>query len=93
MNLDPRSAFTNTEIGFLVDAPDVARTLCEGLDKTFARSAFRLELTTTSNGARRLEWVDTDEGREQRFTSEPRASRWQRFKAWMNGDPPIESLM
>jgi putative cardiolipin synthase len=24
MNLDPRSAFTNTEIGFLVDAPDVA---------------------------------------------------------------------
>jgi putative cardiolipin synthase len=93
MNLDPRSAFTNTEIGFLVDAPDVAGTLCEGLDKTFARAAFRLELTPTSNGAGRLEWVDTDEGREQRFTSEPRASRWQRFKAWMYGILPIESLM
>jgi len=93
MNLDPRSAFTNTEIGFLVDAPDVARSLCEGLDKTFARAAFRLELTTTSNGATHLEWVDTDQGREQRFTSEPRASRWQRFKAWMYGILPIESLM
>ena len=93
MNLDPRSAFTNTEIGFLVDAPDVAGSLCEGLEKTFARSAFRLELTTTSNGARHLEWVGTDQEREQRFTSEPRASRWQRFKAWMYGILPIESLM
>jgi putative cardiolipin synthase len=93
MNLDPRSAFTNTEIGFLVDAPDVAGALCEGLDETFARGAFRLELTTTSNGARHMEWVDTDKGREQRFTREPRASRWQRFKAWMYGILPIESLM
>jgi cardiolipin synthase C len=93
MNLDPRSAFTNTEIGFLVDAPDVAGSLCEGLEKTFARSAFRLELTTTSNGDRHLEWVDTEQEREQRFTSEPRASRWRRFKAWMYGILPIESLM
>jgi putative cardiolipin synthase len=93
MNLDPRSAFTNTEIGFLVDAPDVARPLCEGLDKTLARAAFRLELTTKSNGDTHLEWVDTGEGHEQRFTSEPRASRWRRFKAWMYGILPIESLM
>jgi putative cardiolipin synthase len=93
MNLDPRSAFTNTEIGFLVDAPDVARRLCAGLDDTFARGSFRLELTTTASGATHMEWVDTDEGREQRFTSEPRASRWQRFKAWMYGILPIESLM
>jgi putative cardiolipin synthase len=93
MNLDPRSAFTNTEIGFLVDAPDVAGPVCEALDETFARAAFRLELTTTSNGARHLEWVDTDKAGEQRFTSEPRASRWQRFKAWMYGILPIESLM
>ena len=93
MNLDPRSAFTNTEIGFLVDAPDVAGPLCEALDETFAHGAFRLELTTTSNGARHLEWVDIDKGREQRFTSEPRASRWRRFKAWMYGTLPIESLM
>ena len=93
MNLDPRSAFTNTEIGFLVDAPDVAGPLCEALDETFARGAFRLELTTTSNGARHMEWVDTDKGREERFTSEPRASRWRRFKAWVYGILPIESLM
>jgi putative cardiolipin synthase len=92
MNLDPRSAFTNTEIGFLVDAPDVAERLCKGLDETFARGAFRLELTT-SNGTRHIEWVNTDEGREQRYTSDPRANRWQHFKAWMYGMLPIESLM
>jgi putative cardiolipin synthase len=92
MNLDPRSAFTNTEIGFIVDAPDVAGRLCEGLDVTLSRT-FRLELKTRANGDRHMEWVDTDEGREQRFTSEPRASRWRRFKAWMYGILPIESLM
>ena len=48
MNLDPRSAFTNTEIGFLVDAPEVAGPLCKGLDETFARGAFRLELNDSS---------------------------------------------
>ena len=93
MNLDPRSAFTNTEIGFLVDAPEVAGHLCQGLDTTLARAAFRLELTTTASGSRQMEWVDSDTGGERRFTSEPRASRWLRFKAWMYGILPIESLM
>ncbi len=93
MNLDPRSAFTNTEIGFLVDAPDAAALLCEGLDQTLARTAFRVQLTTSSNGARHMEWVETDEGRERRFTSEPGGSRWKRVKAWMYGIMPIESLM
>ena len=93
MNLDPRSAFTNTEIGFLVDAPDVAGFLCEAMDETFARAAFRLELTTDASGSRHLEWVDSEAGGERRFTSEPRAGRWLRFKAWMYGILPIESLM
>jgi cardiolipin synthase C len=93
MNLDPRSAFTNTEIGFLVDAPDVAAPLCTALDETFARGAFHVELATMADGHRQLEWVDSDKGREQRFTSDPRASRWRRFKAWIYGILPIESLM
>jgi putative cardiolipin synthase len=93
MNLDPRSAFTNTEIGFLVDAPDVAAALCQGLDGTLARAAFRLELKTTAGGSTHMEWVDSGAAGERRFTSEPRASRWLRFKAWMYGILPIESLM
>jgi len=76
MNLDPRSAFTNTEIGFLVDAPDVPGTLCAGLDETFARGAFRLELTTTSNGARHMEWVrqGTRAALHERAAREPLAA-------------------
>jgi len=93
MNLDPRSAFTNTEMGFLVDAPAVAGKLCDGLETTLARDAFRLELTSSSTGARHIEWVDTNEERDQRFTSDPRAGRWRRFKAWLYGILPIESLM
>ena len=93
MNLDPRSAFTNTEIGFLVDAPDVAGALCQGLDGTFARGCLPPRADDDVSGSRHLEWVDTEKGGEQRFTSEPRASRWLRFKAWMYGILPIESLM
>ena len=93
MNLDPRSARLNTEIGFVVDAPDVARTLCEGLDRSFANGAYRVEVGRLPGGGTRLEWVGKDGGRDVRLTGEPHSSRWQRVKAWFFGILPIEGQM
>ena len=94
MNLDPRSARINTEIGFVVDAPDVATTLCGGLDETFVRGAYRVELKKVSgSGDTRLEWVGLDAGKETRLTGEPHSSAWRRFKAWFYGILPIEKQL
>jgi len=92
MNLDPRSAFTNTEIGIVVDAPAEAAHLCSVLDDVLAR-AYRVELRRTETGGSRIEWSGLEDGREVRYTTSPKTSAWQRFKSAFYGLLPIEPLL
>jgi putative cardiolipin synthase len=93
MNLDPRSAFTNTEVGFVVESPELTLRLCEGLERAMASGAFRVELTKKPSGGTEVGFVGREKGAEVRFTSEPRSSAWQRFLAWFYGLLPIEPLL
>jgi putative cardiolipin synthase len=93
MNLDPRSAFTNTEIGFVVDAPGEAARLCAMLDRNLALNAYRLELRESNTGNPTIAWVGTEAGGEVRYASEPMASGWLRFKSWFYSLLPIEPLL
>ena len=93
MNLDPRSAFTNTEIGLMIDAPAEAAQLCATLERALPQGAYRLELRTTEPGEAQIEWVRIEDGREVRYASEPMASAWQRFKRWFYSLLPIEPLL
>jgi putative cardiolipin synthase len=93
MNLDPRSAFTNTEVGFVVDAPALAAQLCANLEQRLPQATYRLELTKSQPGATRIEWVGVEDGREVRHASEPMADGWQRFKSWFYSLLPIEPLL
>jgi len=92
MNLDPRSAFTNTEIGIVVDAPTEAAHLCDVLDNVLAH-AYRVELRRTETGASHIEWSGLEDGREVRYTTSPKTSAGQRFKATLYGLLPIEPLL
>ena len=93
MNLDPRSAFTNTEIGFVVDAPALAAELCGNLEKALPQAAYRLELQKPQAGSAQIEWVGVEQGRAVRHASEPMTSGWQRFKSWFYSLLPIEPLL
>jgi putative cardiolipin synthase len=93
MNLDPRSAFTNTEIGFVVDAPAVAAQLCANLDSALPQSAYRLELRKSQPGGTQIEWVGVEDGREVRHASAPMTSGWRRFQSWLYSLLPIEPLL
>ena len=92
MNLDPRSAFTNTEIGIVVDAPAEAARLCAMLDDVLAH-AYRVELRRTETGGSRIEWSGLEDGREVRYTTSPKTSGWQRLKSAFFGMLPIEPLL
>ena len=92
MNLDPRSAFTNTEIGIVVDAPAEAARLCGVLDDVLAH-AYRVELRRSESGGSRIEWSGLEDGREVRYTTSPKTSAWQRFKSTFYGLLPIEPLL
>jgi phosphatidylserine/phosphatidylglycerophosphate/cardiolipin synthase-like enzyme len=78
MNLDQRSARINTEIGLIIDSPEMAAQL-EGFSD--AGSAYRLRLNPEGH----IEWVARDEDKEVVFDVPPESSAWQRFELTVLG--------
>jgi cardiolipin synthase C len=80
-NLDPRSLKLNTEIGLLIDSPEIAREVIRrfGVFASSARS-YRVVLAPQS-GARGMEWWTEVDGRRVYWCEEPDTTLWQRIKA------------
>ena len=95
MNLDPRSVFTNTEIGVVVEHPGLAAQRVEKIDSRLPEISFRLELTPAAEpgSTPAIEWVTTRDGEEVRYAREPMTNTWQRFKIWVYSLLPIEHLL
>jgi putative cardiolipin synthase len=95
MNLDPRSVFTNTEIGVVVEHAELAARQAEKLVNQLPNVGFRLELTPAAgpDSAPEIVWVATRDGEKIRYSSEPMTNAWQRFKVWLYSLLPIEQLL
>lgn len=89
MNLDPRSILINTEIGILVDNPEMTREAIDDITHSLIDTAFELRL----DAHKKLIWVVHQDGEEVTFRSEPLASLWQRLGAWFIGLFPLESQL
>ncbi|MGJ7609529.1 MULTISPECIES: phospholipase D family protein [unclassified Variovorax] len=75
MNLDPRSARLNTELGLIIDSAEMARQLDSFSD---AGSSYRLRLDASGKN---VEWVEQDnDGTETAYDVPPETTAWQRFK-------------
>ena len=79
MNLDPRSATINTELGAVIENPALARELTRISDIDRLQSAYRVR--KSPNGGQ-LEWISTDGEREFILHEEPDSTMWQRIKGW-----------
>ena len=90
MNLDPRSATINTELGVVIDSPQLAREMLRIIDIDRLQSAYRLRKTTTGQCC---EWLGYDDDTEMLLTEEPDSSLWQRVKLWMLRPFVPESLL
>ena len=77
MNLDPRSATLNTELGAVIDSPQLARELLRVIDIDRLQSAYRVRLKKDGSG---IEWFSSDGEHEMVLSTEPDASAWLRFK-------------
>ena len=74
-NLDPRSTWLNCEQGVIVESPVLARQLEEIFDEQVApEHAWQVTLVDG-----KLRWSDGTEI----YDSDPKASAWQRFQAWI----------
>lgn len=87
-NFDPRSVLWNTEVGVLVDSPELTQQLTElarqGMAHTVSYQA-KLE-----NG--HLVWLTEDNGKLHTLQREP-GDWWRRFNAWFSGAVGLERML
>ena len=88
-NLDPRSARLNTEMGVVIQSPELAQTLQQQLHQQAQHEAYRVTLSDKG----KVQWHDPDHPEQPPATTEPQASLFKRalskFLSWL----PIERLL
>ena len=90
MNLDPRSAFLNTEMGVLVESPELAEQLRSQFERTTGPDlSYRVVLEEDEG----LVWYDRFQGRERRLEREPDASPGRRLTVTLLRLVPIDSQL
>jgi putative cardiolipin synthase len=90
MNLDPRSANLNTEMGILVESPELA----EQLRAQFARTAGpEMSYRVVYEEGEGLVWYDRVRGEDRRLEREPDASAGRRLSVTLLRLVPIESQL
>ncbi len=77
-NINKRSVFLNTEMGLLVDSPELASRIATAAQSRLDPvNSWRVMLD--SHG--RLQWSGRRDGRDLQYSCEPKAPFWQSFSA------------
>ena len=91
LNLDQRSAWSNTESGLLIDSPALAQDIVSLVADDGNRSFYRLRLAADGET---IEWVVTGaDGTEHAVNDEPDNSWWLRLKMQLIGPFTSEDLL
>jgi len=93
LNLDPRSFYENTEIGLILNSPEVAGTMTDILTEDIEHHAFRLELHTDEEGYEEILWHGFENGKPVTFDADPYTSFWRRLGVSIMSLLPIESQL
>ncbi len=89
-NLDPRSAYLNTEMGVFFDDPGLAADLrAEYLHLAGPALSWKVGLDADGD----LAWLDGAAEPPRLLRAEPDASRWRRLQAWAFRHLPLESQL
>jgi len=91
MNFDPRSAWSNTESGLLVDSPQLANQVADLVDEDGNAGIYRLRLAADGET---IEWVARgNDGQEHAVAEEPDHDWLTRLKLWLIGPLASEELL
>ncbi len=80
MNLDPRSASTNTELALAVHSPALTRLVLAQLTADPSGGSYEVRLTPDGQS---LEWVSLSDQDEEHLPDEPAPPWWQRLRLWL----------
>lgn len=87
-NFDPRSVHLNTEMGFLIQSPGMARQVDLAFDSLPAM-AYQVRLQQDGS----LVWIERQAGKEILHDLEPKASVWRRTMVFFYSLLPIRDLL
>jgi cardiolipin synthase C len=76
MNMDARSAYTNSEIGLVIRSSEIARQVTGLLDDISADGSYRLQLVEHSD---KIEWLSGEAGSERTWFIDPETTHLQRM--------------
>ena len=97
MNLDPRSVQINTEIGILIENPELAEHLENqhrgGLVQTCYCVVLEPRNPAKPESSQELIWIEHRGDEEIRYTTEPQTTFWQRFSVGFIGIFPVDSQL
>ncbi|MEO5881028.1 MAG: phospholipase D family protein [Caldimonas sp.] len=82
MNLDPRSASANTELGMFIESPALAKELLRVVNISRLESAYRVRLDPKTD---QLQWLTMDGDKEIILVVEPESSFWLRVHNMLMG--------
>jgi putative cardiolipin synthase len=93
MNFDQRSMHLNTEIGLIIDSPELVQQIAArfGAMVQPANSYMLTLVARDGNGAPGVVWNSEENGRAVGYDTEPARSEWQRLKANILSLLPLDS--
>ena len=90
MNFDLRSSRENTELGLLVDSPELAADVEELVGALRAVGTYRMRLSSTGQA---VQWVDDQPDGEKVYDSEPEIGWGTRLEVWFLSPFVSEGLL
>lgn len=88
-NFDPRSANLNTELGFVIHSPKLARETSSLFDLQIPQSSYQVIL----NPDKKLQWIELKDGKTITHNTEPGTSLLSRFGINLLSKLPIDWLL
>lgn len=96
-NMDPRSGDLNTEMGLIVESPEIATEMANRFDRLAKSSfCFQLVLEKEKDGDAspgEIVWVGKEDGKEVKYTTDPLAGVWRRLSVTILSIFMPESLL
>ncbi|WP_035882714.1 MULTISPECIES: phospholipase D family protein [Cupriavidus] len=94
LNLDPRSARLNTEMGIVVDSAPLCEMFGKVIDAALLDVAYQVVLETDpATGKEQMVWVTQEDGVLRTYRSEPDMNAWDHFKQGVLRMLPVESQL
>ncbi|MFA7523146.1 MAG: phospholipase D family protein [Halothiobacillaceae bacterium] len=88
-NFDPRSAVFNTELGFLIDSPEIATALQHAFEQRIPERAYQVHLGEDGD----LFWTSRQDGQTHRYEVDPKTSWLKRLAVRFFSLLPIDRLL